>query len=87
MFRLIIDSTLWASRKPYCDGLKAWKEAITQVRGGWVSPPSVHPSIKIITTNMKIEIGIDTYIINIDFRDGDYSRGWMLNVPIIDEKG
>ena len=36
---------------------------------------------------MKIEIGIDTYIINIDFRDGDYSRGWMLNVPIIDEKG
>ena len=48
--------------------IKAWKEAITEVRGCWVSPPSVHPSIKIITTNTKIEIGIDTCIINIDFR-------------------
>ena len=69
MFRLIIDSTLWASRQPCRDGLKAWKEAITQMRGGWVSPPSVHSSIKIIATNTKIEIGIETYIINIDFRE------------------
>ena len=67
MLRLIIDSTLCASSQPYCDGLKAWKEAITQMRGGWVSPPSVHPSMKIITTNTNI--GIDTYIINIDFRE------------------
>ena len=29
-------------------------KSITQVRGGGVSPPSVHPSKKIITTNAKM---------------------------------